>query len=773
MTDVQHCQQPGCTGVIEDGYCNVCGSPASPTPLPPASGTGTAAAASPSAKLGTGFAAGPQTGAGPDADFAQAGSTRTGRTSSSRLATAALGSARTAATGSKATRRFGTTSTRLRGPRLGAGLTTVPTEPPTDPLKAVMAVAELPESKRFCSNCGKPVGRGRDDKPGRTEGFCPNCRTPFSFTPQLKPGDVVGGQYEVVGCLAFGGLGWIYLARDQNVSGRWVVLKGLLNSGDPDAYAAAITERQFLAEVEHPLIVEIYNFVMFNGAGYIVMEYVGGPSLKVILKDRMKANNGVVDPLPVDQALAYVLEILPAFQYLHDINLLFCDFKPDNMIQVGDTVKLIDLGGVRRVDDQTSAIFGTVGFQAPEVPDLGPSVASDVYTIGRTLATLVLDFRGNQSTFVSSLPDVADTPVFQKYDSFYRLLAKACAFDPSDRFASVDELRAQLLGVLREVVATDRGPGHPALHSAASVLFEAPVADIVDRPLPWDALPGLKVDESDPARSWLAGVNMEDPAARLIALESAPNVTVEIRLARARAAIESGNFPAVDAVMSEILTEDPWEWRAVWLAGLAELAKGDARSARASFNTVYGQVPGELAPKLALAAACEASGEPEIAESLYIICARSDANYTAAAAFGLARIREQFGDLDGALKALDLVTPTRSSYVDARRRRAELLATSNRGLPSLAAALDSVATVSIDSRSRVELTASVLASALAVVRDQGPSTDARVGGIPAQEGPLRDGLERAYRELASLTENPAERVHLVDEANSVRRWTLS
>lgn len=83
--------------------------------------------------------------------------------------------------------------------------------------------------------------------------------------------------------------------------------------------------------------------------------------------------------------------------------------------------------------------------------------------------------------------------------------------------------------MLREVVATDRGAGHPALHSAASVLFEAPVADVVDRPLPWDALPELKVDESDPARSWLAGVNMEDPTARLIALESAPTVTVEIR----------------------------------------------------------------------------------------------------------------------------------------------------------------------------------------------------------------------------------------------------
>ena len=119
----------------------------------------------------------------------------------------------------------------------------------------------VPEDRRFCPKCGAPVGRSRDGRPGRTEGFCPQCRTPFSFTPKLKPGDVVGGQYEVVGCLAHGGLGWIYLARDTNVSDRWVVLKGLLNTGDPDAYAAAVAERQFLAEVEHPLIVEIYNFV--------------------------------------------------------------------------------------------------------------------------------------------------------------------------------------------------------------------------------------------------------------------------------------------------------------------------------------------------------------------------------------------------------------------------------------------------------------------------------------------------------------------------------
>ena len=196
---------------------------------------------------------------------------------------------------------------------------------------------------------------------------------------------------------------------------------------------------------------------------------------------------------------------------------------------------------MRRIDDLDSAIFGTVGYQAPEVAEVGPSVASDIYTIGRTLATLVLDFRGNTTPTSRRCPPVADTPVFQTYDSFYRLLAKACALDPSDRFATVDELRAQVLGVLREVVATDRGPGSPALHSAASVLFEAPTSDEAGHPLAWDQLPALKVDASDPAASWLAGVNVERPrAAARARWPTRPQDTVEVRLRRTTAAIEAG-----------------------------------------------------------------------------------------------------------------------------------------------------------------------------------------------------------------------------------------
>lgn len=784
MTSATACREPGCTGTYEDGWCNVCGSPApagaaststgttTPPAVSPATGrtAGTSAARTPSAMLGTGIAPGVPTPGGAGGDLEPAGSTRTGRTSSTRLPTAALGSARTAATGSRATRRLGTSSTRLRRARLGAGLTTVPPAPVDDPLQAVMRDPQVPERKRFCATCGEPVGRGREGVPARTQGFCPSCGARFDFDPRLTPGTLVGGQYEVAGCLAHGGMGWIYLARDRNVSGRWVVLKGLLNSGDPDAVAAAISERQFLARVEHPLIVEIYNFVQHEGDGYTVMEFVGGRSLKELLTDRREAA-GHVDPLPVDQALAFVLEVLPAFQYLHDLGLLYCDFKPDNIIQAGDALKLIDMGGVRRTDDDHSAIYGTVGYQAPEVPTDGPSVASDVYTIGRTLATLVLDFRGNTTTYVAALPPVDETPVFARYDSFYRLLAKACAPDPSDRFGSVDEMRAQVLGVLREVVAADRGAGDPPLTSAASVLFEPPVTDQVERPLAWDELPALKVDPDDPAAGWLSGINVTDPEQRLLALADAPDETVEVRLLRATTAIEAGRPEVVTAAVEAILADDPWEWRAVWTQGLAQLATGDAVAARASFNAVYGQVPGELAPKLALAVACELSAEPGIAEQLYATCAYADANYTAPAAFGLARLRMASLHVDDALAALDLVTPTRSSYPEARLMRARVLARSRSDLPSLAAALDSVRSVTLAPADRAGLRVDVLTTALATVRAGGTAPGVRLDGVEATERGVTDALEAAYREQAALTDDRAARVTLVDRANAVRRWT--
>ncbi|MEU7206954.1 tetratricopeptide repeat protein [Streptomyces sp. NPDC044989] len=468
------CQRPGCGGTYEDMgggelYCDTCG-------LAPVVAAGGALGSTPTGITGGG-GAGAGRGSRGSSGSGGSRSSRSSRTSSqsSRSRRSVSGRLSRAVSGrstgrSVSVRSSGSGAGSTGRGRLGVGLVEVPAVPRPDPREMVMDRPEVPERKRFCSrsDCGAPVGRSRGERPGRTEGFCTKCGHPYSFVPKLKSGDVVHGQYEVVGCLAHGGLGWIYLAVDKAVSDRWVVLKGLLDTGDQDAMAAAISERRFLAEIEHANIVRIYNFVEHldqrTGSldGYIVMEYVGGKSLKEIANAR-RSPQGRRDPLPVEQACAYGIEALEALGHLHSRKLLYCDFKVDNAIQTEDQLKLIDMGAVRRMDDDESAIYGTVGYQAPEVADVGPSVASDLYTVGRTLAVLTFDFQGYTTVYADSLPDPDNIDVFRRYESFYRLLVRATDPDPARRFASAQEMAEQLTGVLREVVSLQTGRARPAV----------------------------------------------------------------------------------------------------------------------------------------------------------------------------------------------------------------------------------------------------------------------------------------------------------------------
>ncbi|MFF3091021.1 serine/threonine protein kinase, partial [Streptomyces nojiriensis] len=473
------CVRPGCPGAYEDMgggevYCDTCGlapigsiaAGADELVSPP---TGMTSAARGS--LGSGGSRGSMGSQGSHGSARSSASARSSRSSSSRRSVS--GRLSRSVSGTTSTRSVSVRSSGSAASgrsRLGAGLVNVPEVPRPNPSTAVLENPEVPERKRFCSrsDCGAPVGRSRGDRPGRTEGFCTKCGHPYSFVPKLRSGDVVRGQYEVLGCLAHGGLGWVYLAVDRAVADRWVVLKGLLDTGDQDAMEAAISERRFLAEIEHSNIVRIYNFVEHldqrTGSldGYIVMEYVGGKSLKEIANERRRPD-GRRDPLPVEQACAYGIEALEALGHLHSRNLLYCDFKVDNAIQQQDQLKLIDMGAVRRMDDTESAIYGTVGYQAPEVAELGPSVASDLYTVARTLAVLTFDFQGYTNVFVDSLPDPEHIEVFRRYESFYRLLVRATDPDPGRRFSSAQEMADQLTGVLREVVALQTGRPRPQL----------------------------------------------------------------------------------------------------------------------------------------------------------------------------------------------------------------------------------------------------------------------------------------------------------------------
>jgi serine/threonine-protein kinase PknG len=720
-----NCNRPDCSGTIVSGYCNECG-------MAPSSAASGPVLSQPSMSAVT-------------------------------AASVTAGSRRTTSARSAATTRH----------RLGAGLVEVPAVADRDPAEAILAEAEVDESRRFCARCDAPVGRSRNGSSGRTEGFCPSCGAPFSFRPKLAPGEVLGGQYEVAGCLAHGGMGWVYLAKDRNVSDRWVVLKGLLNATDESAMAAALAERRFLAEVEHPNIVKIFNFVEHDGSGYIVMEYVGGTSLKQILAARRDGNGGRADPLPIVQALAYILEILPAFSYLHGRGLLFCDFKLDNAIQTHHSLKLIDLGGVYRTDDRTSPVYGTIGYQAPEIAQTGPTIPSDLFTIGRTLALMCIDFRGYQGTHKFTLPPREDVPVFVRHESLYRFLVKATAPDPDDRFQSADEMSEQLFGVLREVVAETDGKPVPA----TSRLFTGELRTRTDR-ADWTSLPLLQVDTDDPAAGYLATLGATEPTELVDLLRDAPTRTVEVDLRLARAMIDAGDPDGAEDLVAAIVAEDEWEWRALWYRGVAALASDRPDDALAGFTAVYRAVPGELAPKLALATAAEIAGTPDEAAGWYEVVSRTDPSYTAAT-FGLARCRLVTGDRASALAALERVASSSSAHVDAQIARIRILlgddGRAGAELDDVHEAATALVALPLDPERRAALDAELLTAALALVTSGSVDPDPAVTVLerPLTERELRLGLEQRYRDLARRAGDGGERIRLVDLANHVRprTWT--
>ncbi|MWK35021.1 tetratricopeptide repeat protein [Actinomadura sp. J1-007] len=696
--------------------------------------------------------------------------------------------------------RWGTGSSgSVRRGMLGAGLVEVPPVPYRDPASAVMERPEVPERRRFCSRCGEPVGRGRDGAPGRTEGFCRSCGQPFSFTPKLRQGELVGGQYEVLGCLAHGGLGWIYLARDHNLSHRWVVLKGLLDTGDADSLAAATAERAFLAEVEHPNIVKIFNFVRHGGSGYIVMEYVGGRSLKDILLDHRK-QEGENAALPLGQVIAYGLEVLRAFGYLHAQGLLYCDFKPDNAIQSEEQLKLIDLGGVRRAFDVDSPIFGTHGYQAPEIAEQGPSITSDLYTVGRALAVLSFPFRGYTRRHLRSLPPKSEVPLLARHESYHRLLRRATHPDPAQRFQSAAEMAEQLTGVLREVLSADDEVPRPApsalfgpeRNAAGTEIIDVgetgsagarangaavPVLAPLDAVAAAAALPVPLVYGSDPAAAFLGGLNARDPRDLAAALSGAPMASPEVRLALVRVRIELGELEEAGWLLDEIGADRPDDWRVDWYRGLRTLAERRAADAARIFDGLYDLMPGETAPKLALAFCHERRGAPAEAVRFYETVWRTDPTHVSAA-FGLARAHLAAGDRAAAERVLDEV-PRISSHYLAAQLAAVAATVRGRGpgeldADALVGAGRRLESLPLDSERFAAFAAEVLEAALAWLRTRPASADrdGKLFGTPMREPLLRRRLESTYRLLAKHADGAGHRHAMVRRANAARPRTL-
>ncbi|MEZ0077123.1 tetratricopeptide repeat protein [Planotetraspora sp. GP83] len=691
------------------------------------------------------------------------------------------------------------------------GLVSLPVTPGDDPSNRIITDPQSLSFARRCRkhDCGTTISTRYADQPALLKGFCPKCGTPFDFTPRLANGEVVGDQYKVVGPIARGGLGWVYVAKDTHLDDNHVALKGLIEPNDPVAVNLGIAERRFLSSLDHPNIVRIYNFVTHDDPeagdrrGYIVMEYLNGRSLREILHDARRTGEDR-EPLPLEHVLAYGYEILLALEYLHGRELLYCDMKPDNVIRTANRVKIVDMGGVRRFDDRESPIVGTPRYQVSrdEIAGRGLSVQSDVFSVGKMLEEL---FRAADDW----RPGGADAPgeAGLAIESFARLVSRATDADWNRRFASAARMAEQVTGVLRELLALRTGREH----AEPSTLF-APTAALLDgglstvpslerwtlgrsaealtdlRPTAASVAVGLPVpyvDPGDPAADLLATVSAPDPRGLLDRLSGVEPESAEVEFLRCRAHLElaylelaylelaglDGAERCAARAEAALGPKARFDWRTAWHRGLLALARDEVRQAQKRFDAVYAAIPGEIAPKLALGYCAERLGQPERAELYYQAVWRRDRSH-ANAAFGLARLRLRGGDRAGAVAVLDQV-PRVSRHHDAARAAAvriysepmssgpptwEQLSEARRRLPALV--LDGGEP---RGKARDRLTAAVLEQTLGRIP---PSDDG-----PAAENDLRRELEELFMRLAKQADTAADKGALVDLANSVRPWS--
>ncbi|RKP50532.1 serine/threonine-protein kinase [Trinickia fusca] len=738
-----------CGGTIVDGVCEDCGKPAK------------------AATLITANMGGMEHVASVQQAAQQQDTLTTNRTGKSTRFTVHYPTRGTGTNATKTTRRRAdvSTHTSTRRNALGGGLISLPDLPSLDPLTLLMATPEVPAHKRHCGKCDVQVNRSK--------GFCPNCGTPYDFEPHLKQGDVVAGKYEVKGPIAFGGLGWIYLGFDTVLS-RYVVLKGLLNANDEASAAAAVAERRYLAAVKHPKIVGIYDFVNEGAEGFIVMEYVGGQTVHSLRKQR--------GPLPVAEAIAYILGILPAFSYLHAQGLVYCDFKPDNVMIEGGDVKLIDMGAVRKIGDPNGDIYATVGFCAPEA-DNDPTAVSDLYTLGRALALLIMDFK-YASTYEHALPSPDECVVLAENESLYRFLLRATHVDPDERFQSADEMAEQLFGVLREIVALQSGP-RPADSKVftGDGLIDATVDQLVSTPLPLD-LPSLRVNLEDRAATEVIRIlSLMDPVQQerefraLVAQYRERAVEPKLRLAEL---LIRNDRLAGDARASDILSTldsldaaDPFDWRPSWFRAIWFLTSNEASKALPLFERCYFEMPGELAPRLGMGIAAEMAGEVEQALPYYERVGRVDPSYVSAHA-GAARCHAKAGRLGDAIAALEQVPDTHALRSQAQMAIGELVLAHPALVddPLLQRAEAAVNAALSNGGSAHQIAARLLSFAASHLKNlTWPASTPFLGGN-FDENALRINAEGRFRHAARHASSREERCFLVSEANSIRPVTL-
>jgi len=303
------------------------------------------------------------------------------------------------------------------------------------------------------------------------------------------------GPYEIIREIGRGGMGVVYLARDERLA-RDVAIKALPEdlSADPGRLDRFEREAKALAQLSHPNIAGIYGVEEQDGQRYLILEYVEGETLGERL-DR--------GPLPVDEAIEFAVDVAQGLEAAHDAGLVHRDLKPDNIkITPEGKVKVLDFGLAKASEGSTSgtdlsqsptltspqprhsptipgAILGTAAYMSPEQAR-GRRVdkRTDIWSFGVILYEMLTGsgpFVGETATDsigavlhkevdLGRLPDATPLDVRR---AIWRCLER----NRDLRYRDIGDVRLELLGGLSQPPGVSEGSRRPRR-------FWAPVAVI-------------------------------------------------------------------------------------------------------------------------------------------------------------------------------------------------------------------------------------------------------------------------------------------------------
>ena len=198
-----------------------------------------------------------------------------------------------------------------------------------------------------------------------------------------------------------------------------------------------------LAGLTHPRLPRVYECYELPDSFVVGCEYIEGSSLREFV--------GSHGALGMQDAFAIALDVADAASVLNWAGVIHRDISPSNIIVAADGAHLIDLGIARTYDEQAThdtTRLGTWGFAAPEQYGFAQTDArSDVFSVGRLLAYMLTGCEPDTEGFEAGLRNAVLVP-----DAVRNLIERACAFEPSKRFASCSELSAAIRDLAAELV---------------------------------------------------------------------------------------------------------------------------------------------------------------------------------------------------------------------------------------------------------------------------------------------------------------------------------